>query len=392
MRSLILPGLLLAPISDGREWTDLNQRKIQAEMVRMEGGNIVLKLADGRELPYPLAKLSEADQAYASQISRTAKPAVYGPASAGFDAPWPDKVSFDGDPEIATISETAERKQFIYESANYRYTCDVRLSKSVVKGFAVLFEATNRYCSLLPISMAAGKSGDEKHQIRLFEKKEDYIAAGGPPESAGVFISGIGENEVLVPLESLGVRPVGSGYMLDRDKSNNTVPHELTHQLTPREYFDPAARGWFTEGLAEYVAVTKYRAGIFNVRNNRRAFVEYVTAYGKKGRGGRALGKEIHIGSLEKFMAMPYSEFMANGQMNYGCGLLLTAYFFHMDGNGDAARIKAFLKALREGKPGAEARVLLLNGRSYGTLEKEIAKAWSRHGIDLRFSGAAESE
>ena len=45
-----------------------------------------------------------------------------------------------------------------------------------------------------------------------------------------------GKEAVFVPLTSLGVRPVGSGYMLDRKKSNKTMPHELTHQLTPSSY------------------------------------------------------------------------------------------------------------------------------------------------------------
>ena len=56
----------------------------------------------------------------------------------------------------------------------------------------------------------------------------------------------------MVPLESLGVRTLGSGYTLDRGKSNNTLPHELIHQLTPPPYFRHGSVGWFIEGIAEY--------------------------------------------------------------------------------------------------------------------------------------------
>ncbi len=144
--------------------------------------------------------------------------------------------------------------------------------------------------------------------------------------------------------------------------------------------------GWFSEGIAEYVAVTPYRAGSFNVRTNFKPIVDYVTAYGKKDTGGRALGTDINLGSLETFMLMPYSVFTANPQFNYGCALLITNYFFHMDRNGDAARIKKFLAALNEGKEGQEALEVLLDGQSYQELEQEIAKAYSPKGVDFSFS------
>ncbi len=138
----------------------------------------------------------------------------------------------------------------------------------------------------------------------------------------------------MVPLTSLGVRPVGSGYMFDRDKSSKTLPHELVHQLTPNRYYAPGSLGWFTEGIAEYVAVTPYRSGSYNVKLNFKPIVEYVTAYGKDGDGGRALGEKINLGSLRDFMLQSYSSFTANSQVNYGCGLLITNYFLHIGPRG----------------------------------------------------------
>jgi len=36
--------------------------------------------------------------------------------------------------------------------------------------------------------------------------------------------------------------------------------------VTDREYYAPSARGWFSEGMAEYIAVTPYRSGKFSVK------------------------------------------------------------------------------------------------------------------------------
>jgi len=257
--------LLISAMASGLEsrgWTDTQGRKIEAALIRADGETVILKLKDGREVPYPLTKLSKADGDYVKDNraglaggtpEKRTQPAS-GKVTPNFDSPWPDQVKFSEDPEIVTVGEDAAKKRFVYESANYRYVCDVRLSQSVVKGFAVMFEATHQFCRSLPLGLIGGEKTDGKLQILLFENFDAYVDAGGPRGSAGVFITG--KNVVLVPLTSLGVRPVSSGYMLDRDKSSKVLPHELTHQLTPESYFEKGAMGWFTEGLTEYIATT----------------------------------------------------------------------------------------------------------------------------------------
>ncbi len=396
----LLPALLFGILhaEEMRTWTDLQSRTIEARMLGRSGEAVMLQLKDGRKVTLAFDKLSASDVAYARSQTAAGQAAAAGTpagtktqvgAEAGepnFAAAWPDRIKFGDDPEIVTVEENAEQKRFIYESTHYRYICDVRLSKSVVKGFAVMFEATHLFCRTLPIALDGGKTHDGKFQIQLFETLADYTKAGGPSGSAGVFIGS--KATVLVPLTSLGVRPVGSGYMLDRDKSSKTLPHELTHQLTPNPYYSHGSIGWFTEGIAEYVAVTPYRSGAFSVRNNHNDIIAYTTQYGSKNTGGRALGKNIRLPDLKGFMLQDYSAFREQPQLNYGSSLLITYYFLQMDGDGDAKRIKAFLKALREGKKGEDALAVLLDGRSWEQLSKEISKAWSRRGVDLTFQAS----
>jgi hypothetical protein len=110
-----------------------------------------------------------------------------------------------------------------------------------------------------------------------------------------------------------------------------------------------------------------------------------VTAYGKGGRGGRNIGDKIHIPSLERFFLQDYKTFLSKPQQNYGIGALLVYYFFHFDGDGDAKRIKAFLAALHAGKTNGAALEVLLDGRTYGELQKEITEKWERKGVDFTF-------
>ncbi|MGE9268821.1 MAG: SHD1 domain-containing protein [Verrucomicrobiales bacterium] len=413
LRRLLSLGLSFALASPlfARQWTDVSGKTIEAEYVSHSEFEVKLRMANGKVYDVQLSRLSQGDvefvrsgeagkMASAGGTDANAEDEGTGTdeASLNWDDPWPAAVKYEGDGGIEVVSENADTKEFIYTSENYRFTADARLSKSVVSSFADLFEATRLYCRTLPLAIDGGRKNDGKYDIFLFENKDDYVKAGGPPSSAGVFIGG--KNIVMVPFQSLGLQKVGSGYMRDRDKSNKTLPHELAHQLTPPVYYRAGSRGWFTEGIAEYVGITPYRNGRFNVRSNINDIKEYVCGYGEDGRGGRAIGEEITAPHLADFMLMSYAQFTdgyAGGstQFNYGFGALLTTYFCHFDGEGDAARLKSFLKALRE-KPRdtdpEEFLKILLDGRSYEELQEEIYRAWRSKGVKIEFKERKKGE
>ncbi|HEY1122370.1 MAG TPA: SHD1 domain-containing protein, partial [Haloferula sp.] len=193
---------------DARTWTDIQGRKIEAEYVSSTDTDVTLKLASGKDATLPLTKLSAEDQAFIKDAAAgggdkaAPKPAEKEGDGLNFDDPWPQTIRFTEDPQIKVVTEDKEQKRFIYESAHYRFVCDVRLSQQVVKGFSVMFESTYQYCRALPLAISGGKMTDGKYQILLFETKDSYVQAGGPPTSAGVFMPG--KNMVMVPLTSLG--------------------------------------------------------------------------------------------------------------------------------------------------------------------------------------------
>jgi hypothetical protein len=57
---LVVPGL-----AELRVWKNTQGREIPAEMTGLQGDNVLLRMKDGRVVPYPLAQLSPEDQAYA---------------------------------------------------------------------------------------------------------------------------------------------------------------------------------------------------------------------------------------------------------------------------------------------------------------------------------------
>ena len=398
--------LVLFLVSDcpGRTWTSKEGVTFEGELVEATVQTVTLsspKLA--QPLKVPISELATPDQIFvrawhADQVREKQAVARMHPdqrrqyellkatraIGENFDGKWPGIVSAPGSLEVSDLSEGAEGK-FFYHSPHYEFVCDVQLKRSLVKRLAVLFEASREYCRQLPITSKKAHVAGVRHRNRilLFETKEGYAKAGGPPGSAGVYIGG--KDVIMVPLTSLGVRKVGSSYSIDYDKENRTLPHELTHQLTDHYYFRSGARGWFSEGLAEYVGVTPYRSGSFNVKKALTAIRDYVTGFGRNGKGGRALGDEISAPNLKSYMLQSYGSFVANGNFNYGMGLLITTYFFHFDRAGDRVAITAFLQALREGKEGEEALSALRQGRSWDELEDQISAGWRGRGLRIRF-------
>jgi len=59
----------------------------------------------------------------------------------------------------------------------------------------------------LPLQLDPRPPGNGQFVVRLFRNREDYIKAGGPQGSSGVYM--VRTREILVPMDSLGVRTVG---------------------------------------------------------------------------------------------------------------------------------------------------------------------------------------
>ena len=367
-----------------RGWTNSSGKTIQAELVDVSGDDAVLSMK-GKNFAVPIGSLSSADQKFIKEWQKSAPMDIAQSRSleANWDGPWPKTISVDVRQNIEILKEDVSSGEYVYASDHYEFICDVKLNTSVVKRFSLLFEATNQFCRELPLGMTK-PFREERHKIHLFETREAYVKAGGPPSSAGVYISRGGEGDILVPLTSLGVKKVGSNYGVDYDKENSTLSHEIAHQLTDVEYFKPGARGWFSEGMAEYIAESGYRSGKFNV-NDLSKLKAAVTAYGEDGQGGKALGEEFSAPDLQDFMTQSYQSFVENSRLNYGLGALVVYYYFHMDGDKDAANIKSFLKALKGGKKVPEVFEPLLAGRSWEEMEADITKSWRSRGVKINF-------
>lgn len=359
--------LLPSPtVAETREWTNQQGRTITAEFLGEADGRVSLRLPNGKTSFVPLASLSEGDQAWirsqATALGASASASPAPPAPTGTARkPWNQRhlPAAVREPlmamNIRVIQET--EGECVYESANFRFKTTAKLGQALMKDVCRAFESTHELVRQLPWGIVPRpEEGRKKFEAEFYETREGYLATGAPPWSGGLYSRR--DKVFRMPFEQLGLeRQAGgksSGYTRSGPISNDTITHEITHQMM-HEYL-PYAPIWIIEGTAEYTANLAYRSGVFDVARSLDAFKDMRTARGARRRDFNpfdyrpqwigapalfALGNSISAGSgggLER-----QSQLLAD---RYFSSHAIVFYFMHLDGDGDAARMKRYFDAL----------------------------------------------
>lgn len=424
-----LPVSVSALDAEERPWKDVQGRVIQAVMVSATADQVTLRMADGKEHQIAISRFCPEDQAYVKSRSAAATPggAPAKPAPAPTADParlpadkrtWPQNVVVSSrSVEIQALEESAATRKFVYRSEAFDFTSQAKLAGSVMKEVARTFEATRAVVSELPWGvLCRPPTGLERYQAALYETRNDYIAAGGPENSGGVYMSG--EKIFKVPFPSIGLEMRGKTWFKNDNYDGGTLIHEITHQMM-HDYltFLPT---WVIEGTAEYVEMLPYNAGTFRAGSHKTAFRDHVKEMEKR-------GYSLDIGNLETHMTMNRSTWSgiaeaSNRSMGelYFRSALLVYFFNHLDGEkdregrrfirfmdavyGEVAALRAFfadprVKSFPDGRfsypsdfppPDMKSETapfkhlkLLLDDRSYSQIAQEIVEAYKTIGLKV---------
>ncbi len=346
LRAFLLPLLAcsLAAAEDKgvpREWTSTEGQKISGLMLGTEGDAVALKLANGKVSKVPLARLSEADRKFV--------------AEQGWPLPkpwkkWPGDIRINLN-EIQVEEEAGDGQsgKYTYRTGHFEIVSAAKLGQVVVKDVARIFEGTYRLLAASPWGILA-EPENGRFRAELYLSRDDYIRAGAPPASAGVYIPS--RRVFMVPFESLGLKETPQGWQRSSDYTTKTLIHELTHMLMHDAL--QTLPIWLVEGTAEYMELMPMRIGAFSPGSHFNALKDhnrqepafslaetFSMDHPTWQKGGKAGGDGYG----------PVTPFGRAGEVNvpklYHAGLLLTYYFMHLDGEGDAARLQRFIAASR---------------------------------------------
>ncbi len=373
----LLTCLCATPLSSlfALELKTTTQKQITGDLKFSRNGTLTIKTHSGRNLRVPFANLDTQSQASVNKHLAKHKGTLANYSwmkgnERSFSQPWPKNVRGKARPEIKRMTKQWKKDHFVYESTNYEFITNAKLDAGLILKCATLFEATFTFNEKLPLNLPGiSRTGDRKFRIYLHKTRTDYARAGGPPNSGGVYFPNT--EEIHVPLSSVGVIPQGSKFVERGEIDYRTLSHEITHQLM--EGVLKAA--WFIEGSAEYVSATPYTyPATFQPGSSIKPYYNTVTS---------VLGRKITFPRLQNFMNLSYGQFSQGGAHSYARALMLTYFFYQMD--GDSSAIKNYLKALQKGEKESSAQKHLLKDRSYEDIEVAFSKAWSRHGINVSF-------
>ncbi len=374
-----------------RTWTDQRQAQVEAALEGVNEDVATLRLRNGSKIQVPTSNLSAADRDWlAGTAAETASDA--GDETSGAGETWPRTVALTAPPEVEVVKEDKTERQFRYETEHYEFLSDSMLGANLVREFSRVFEVTRLANVMLPLNLRPEpEPGREKFLARIFTEESDYLDAGGVPGSAGVYSPRW--KQLMLPLASLGVKMAGTRVTIDyHSEDYATLIHEITHQMM--NHWLDRLPVWYVEGAAEYVELAEYT-------NGRLSFLR--PAVRLKNRLSRYSGPaRFPMLPLERLMTIRHSEWTAalGGQgtawQNYASALMLTYFFYHLDGDGDAAHFIAFLRAVEKLERGADFTPLveehLLRGRTYAQLEDELTKSLRRERVEIEFRQIAPNE
>ena len=298
MRKLVFLGwigLSVTVSSNGRTWTDVEGRKIEAEFGGSSSGGVKLKLTDGRVVDYPLAKLSAVDQGF---VEEQKKPKAAGPAPGAASGQFvPRNHTPDYEKERTARAHTPPDKRMwplmivmgsnlsvpkqiasdggsaTYRLGNFQFETGPDLSVSLVKEVARVFAGVEELFERLPWGLPPVPPESGHFTAKLYRSMSDYQKIA--PEMSGGFYS-LTEKVFHVPYASLGMTMDAKGRW-NKNKSFNadTLMHELTHMMMDRVL--PALPIWVAEGSAEYVETIPLVDGALKLAELPKAMKNYIS-------------------------------------------------------------------------------------------------------------------
>lgn len=332
MALLAAGALVVAAMADDRTWTDLSGRTLSARLLSVENGAAKLRLANGRISSVDIQKLSKTDRDYL-RTWRTRR------------LDWPDEINVKDDVTVTTVRENANDRSFVYQTRHFEFHSDRKIAASLIKDFALAFEATFAALEALPLQLEP-KPPEGHFQIRLFGDRFDYYAAGGILGSAGVYVPM--ERHILVPMELLGLKRVGSELRKNRgDYDNSTLIHEITHQVM-HDWLKHIPI-WMVEGMAEYMSSLPYANGKFRFSESARK--NGIKAGLVRWSGGQRQSSYpiLPASKLFKINSRDWHD-RKDGVNDYASSMLYVYYFMHLEGQGKAKRICTFSDEIKHAK------------------------------------------
>ncbi|MGJ8643270.1 MAG: hypothetical protein ACSHX9_07670 [Luteolibacter sp.] len=336
-------------------WMMEENKPVPGEFIGMEKGCMVFEFENKTRGGLELSRLTpqSLDQLREWYLSKTSTAESLAP---------PQWFKQSGARGVAIEKKSNGPEKWIFETQNFIFQLDAPIDDSTFRGLATQAEAAFNRINTLPIRIP--KAAEEKYRILIFKDQHAYIRAGGDIASAARFLGRRRDRRgiIIATFVSLGLEPGDGSHSVSRAEGSRILVHEIGHQLSA-EYSD-FLPNWLTEGFAEYAALVPYNRGSFesspaqlvSAIKKRIAYYEKMDPDLFKLPQPGFPSEKKHSGSDIADWLLPLDELLGNKRLindslksgdiltvhrAYLTSLLITHYFFHLEGDGQGRAIRA---------------------------------------------------
>lgn len=386
----VLTGLSLAGSVQARIWTNDRGATVVAVLVAVRDAEVDLKLQDGRIVAVPKNVFSGADQAYIlewvksggtlpdTDVGAENPPAQgasggrYVPLEPNWDAPWPERAAAPGYLLVKAVQETDELS--VYETDHFVIESPGKLPETERMALARRFETILSALAAVPMNLAVARRPSRKYLVRVCFQEEDFNKVPGLRNGR------------------LKFSPTSFTALLLRDKKGKPLKLDavdprfaVTHWVAQSMDLEH----WLVDGFSAYMAFLPMEKEAMVFRKLPGRLAAMLPRAVRTGR--EPLPALADLLARDSVHSTAGHGLPSKGDASrYWADLLWTVYWCHLEGDGKAERLRRYLEAWdAEDVNGAHA--VLLDGKAPEEVEREMAAAWKKLGVKLKFSPSAPS-
>lgn len=350
-------------------WTLRDGRSFDGDLAAADGLRATFTRPGKNPVVVPLADLSAGDAQTIREWRRDRRRPLVLP---GRLAPWPARASAPAGDARMTGGDGGT---FVYQSANFHITSDLKLPPAAANDIALALEATRAALIAIPLGLHGG--GERRpYQVELLRDEARYARAGGLAGSGGHYDPRRGRMLVLLP--NLGIEERDGALRLAYQNNLFILRHEVVHQLM--DGWHGRLPMWLNEGIAEFIASLPYSRGHCTLQPPGAGMRDYLLKW-RTSRNDRS----IHLIPPATLMPMTRRDWDAavrdrSAYDLYHSAALLTWHFIQLD---HGARLAAFLEALRRGEsPEKAEKTHLLRGGTREALHADVTALARKLGLE----------
>ncbi len=325
---------LFSPVClQARTWTNSQGRTVEAEFDHEEGASVVLKLANGKTVPVPLATLSPADQAFVASTRKPAAPAAPPPEP----LPPPDRFPVF-DYGVAATEGTTSNGRSVHRWGPLKVIAPQPIERSIFEkalrpvlgGLRVLehlgFPSASLADKKLPLVIAVYPNSEEVGKAAGQEKAWDnFIKPDGRVFCSASFLE-------LANSASASTEGDTDGNLQDR-RHAAAVLYSLHDKLS----YLPT---WLHEGVQDYAKMLPW---VEEWPQHSHARIAMQTSLADIANKKAFL---ITPSLIDNVLSQPLASFRKDDAKNHAAALIALFYLRHLHGDGTGSELKSALATM----------------------------------------------